>query len=264
MLMLRNLVTSLFEHEQIKTTLPKARDTARLAEKIITLGKRGDRAAYSRATSFLLKPAVVPKLFSTFADRYANRPGGYTRIHKFGNRKGDNAPQAILELVDNQRDLKWEMTSRAIGWELLKDKLKSQRPEAIINSGADETRALVEQERSLPLGSKGGILRPKTRWNLQKVLRFRDNSATPELSKKVDDYFDQLLATPVAFRTIHEQMKQKNIQNRAPNRRAGEAAPGETRPALNLAQGALGHQRLAPNGRILTTGSIFKQKSKYS
>ncbi|KAF8898654.1 ribosomal protein L17 [Infundibulicybe gibba] len=124
MLMLRNLVTSLLEHEQIRTTLPKARDTARLAEKIITMGKKGDRAAQARASAFILKPSILPKLFGTFAERYAQRPGGYTRIHKFGNRKGDNAPQAILELVDNPRDLRWEITSRAIGWEMLKEKLK--------------------------------------------------------------------------------------------------------------------------------------------
>jgi large subunit ribosomal protein L17 len=185
--------------------LPKARDTARLAEKvtstclfaqskanstnqIITLGKKGDRLAYSRAAAFLLKPALLPKLFVTFTERYANRPGGYTRIHKFGNRPGDNAPHAILELVDNPRDLRWEITSRAIGWEMLRDKLKSQRPVSIINRGAEGTQELVETERSLGYRSSGGLLRPKTRWNLQKVLRFRDQNAPLELSQKAGDY----------------------------------------------------------------------------
>ena len=200
----RNLVTSLFEHEQIKTTLPKARDTARLAEKvlmfesihsyscwlaeqIITLSKKGDNGSYTRASSFLLKPTALTKLFETFAQRYANRPGGYTRIHKFGNRPGDNAPHAILELVDNPRDLRWEMTSRAIGWEILKDKLKSKRPEAIINAGAQQTLDVVKAEKDVQFREKG-VLRPKTRWALQKVLRFRDKGAISDLSKKATEY----------------------------------------------------------------------------
>lgn len=200
----RNLVTSLFEHEQISTTLPKARDTARLAEKvytrvarrgsclivpqIITLGKKGDRAAHTRASAFLLQPALVPKLFETFAKRYADRPGGYTRIHKFGNRPGDNAPRAILELVDNPRDLRWEITSRAIGWEMLKEKLKVQKTISIINSGAQDIHEVVDSERKLKLGESGGKLRPKTRWNIQKALRYRDESASQELSRKAGDY----------------------------------------------------------------------------
>ncbi len=102
------------------------------------MGKKGDNSAHTRASAFLLKPDTITKLFSTFAKRYADRPGGYTRIHKFGNRQGDNAPHAILELVDNPRDLRWEMTSRAIGWELLRDKLRSQRPEAIIHAGVEK------------------------------------------------------------------------------------------------------------------------------
>ncbi|TFK41075.1 ribosomal protein L17 [Crucibulum laeve] len=263
MLMLRNLVTSLFEHEQIKTTLPKARDTARLAEKIITLGKRGDRAAQSRASAFLLKPAVIPKLFDTFARRYADRPGGYTRIHKFGNRKGDNAPHAVLELVDNPRDLRWEMTSRAIGWEVLRDKLRHQRPEAIMNTGANGTQELVETERTLDVGEKG-VLRPMTRWNLQKVLRFRDQSATLDMGRKVGDYVDHLLATPMAFRAIHEEMKEKNPRNSAPRRRAGQTVPGETRAGLDLSKGELGHKRPLPEGRLLTMKTVFGRKYKNS
>ncbi|KAJ7786415.1 ribosomal protein L17 [Mycena metata] len=187
MLMLRNLVTSLFEHEQIKTTLPKARETARMAEKIITLGKRGDQAAHARAAALLLNPELLPKLFGTFAKRYAQRPGGYTRIHKFGNRPGDNAPHAVLELVDNPRDIKWEITSRAVGWDLLRDKLKSKKPVAIINTGAEDTLDVITAERKLTF-VESGVLRPQTRWNLQKVLKFRDQSSPLLLSQKAGDY----------------------------------------------------------------------------
>jgi len=234
MLMLRNLVTSLFEHEQIKTTLPKARDAARLAEKIITMGKKGGNGSYARASSFLLKPTALTKLFQTFAQRYADRPGGYTRIHKFGNRPGDNAPHAILELVDSPRDLRWEMTSRAIGWEILKDKLQSKRPEAIINAGAQQTLDVVTAEKDMHF-KKRGILRPKTRWALQKVLQFRDKEAISDLSKKATEYVDELLATPLAFRSIHEELLAKNVHAQPPRRKAGHRLFGETQSALVVA-----------------------------
>ncbi|KAF5377438.1 hypothetical protein D9615_005329 [Tricholomella constricta] len=262
MLMLRNLVTSLFEHEQISTTLPKARDTARLAEKIITMGKKGDRAAHSRASAFLLRPVLLPKLFGAFAQRYADRPGGYTRIHKLGNRPGDNAPRAILELVDNPRDLRWEITSRAIGWEMLKDKLTSQKPVSIINKGAEGAQQVVEAERNMKMKESGGLLRPKTRWNLQKILKYRDPSASAELSQKVGDYMDHLLATPMATRSLHEEKKERSPHIRPPRTKAGQILPGETRPALSLARGALGHRRPPPKGPVLSLNTVFGRKYK--
>ncbi|KAF8168019.1 ribosomal protein L17 [Crassisporium funariophilum] len=245
MLMLRNLVTSLFEHEQIKTTLPKARDTARLAEKIITMGKKGDNGAYTRASAFLLKPMALSKLFQTFAQRYADRPGGYTRIHKFGNRQGDNAPHAILELVDNPRDLRWEMTSRAVGWEILKNKLKNQESESILNTGAEKTLDLVKAERGIEYGERGGLLRPKTRWSLQKVLRYRDAGAALDLSKKATDYVDELLATPLAFQSLHEENRAKNAHTHPPRRRAGHKRVDDSRPALVVSRALLAPNPLA-------------------
>ena len=151
------------------------------------MGKKGGNGSYTRASSFLLKPIALTKLFQTFAQRYADRPGGYTRIHKFGNRPGDNAPHAILELVDSPRDLRWEMTSRAVGWEILKDKLQNKRPEAIINAGAQQTLDVVTAEKDMHFKERG-ILRPKTRWTLQKVLQFRDKEALSDLSKKATEY----------------------------------------------------------------------------
>ena len=79
------------------------------------MGKKGDLPAYHRANAFLLEPRLTPKVFKELAERYKDRVGGYTRIHKYGNRPGDNAPHAILELVDNPHDLKFEMTARAVG-----------------------------------------------------------------------------------------------------------------------------------------------------
>jgi len=151
------------------------------------MGKKGDNGAHTRASAFLLKPVALSKLFSTFAKRYADRPGGYTRIHKFGNRQGDNAPHAILELVDNPRDLKMEMTSRALGMELLKEKLKSRSPQSITDFGLGKTANLVRAEQNLQAEDKG-ILRPMTRWNLQKVLRYRGQEGVRQISEKATQH----------------------------------------------------------------------------
>ncbi|KAJ3490562.1 hypothetical protein NLI96_g1360 [Meripilus lineatus] len=249
MLMLRNLVTSLFEHEQIKTTLPKARDTARLAEKIITMGKKGGLSSYQRANGFLLKPQLTPKVFGTFAKRYADREGGYTRIHKYGNRPGDNAPHAILELVDNPRDIKFEMTARAIGWEVLSKKLGTTGPRELVNSGVGGVESIVSQEQQL--GPKDrGHLRPTTRWNLQKVLRFRNPESVSILGKKAEDHIDTLLAQPVALKQLLDVNSEKSesadetplVGPKALRIRAGQKLPGGNQSTLRLAQGALGKE----------------------
>ncbi|HIC93538.1 MAG TPA: 50S ribosomal protein L17 [Anaerolineae bacterium] len=96
----RNLITELFRHERIKTTEAKARAIRPLAEKLITLGKRGDLHARRLAAARLNDPLVVKKLFDELAPRYENRPGGYTRILKLGRRRGDGAEMAIIELVE--------------------------------------------------------------------------------------------------------------------------------------------------------------------
>ncbi|CAA7624104.1 50S ribosomal protein L17 [Magnetospirillum sp. UT-4] len=98
--MFANMVTALLKHEQIKTTLPKAKDLRPIAEKIISLGKSGTLHDRRRAFAMLRDDAVVAKLFSTLAERYKTRPGGYTRVLKAGFRYGDAAPMAIIELVD--------------------------------------------------------------------------------------------------------------------------------------------------------------------
>jgi len=95
-----NLTVALLKHEQIKTTLPKAKDLRPVAEKLISLGKRGDLHARRQAIAYLRDEKIVGKLFSTIAERYKNRNGGYTRVLKAGFRYGDCAPMAIIELVD--------------------------------------------------------------------------------------------------------------------------------------------------------------------
>ena len=104
--MFNNMAASLLEHEQIKTTLPKAKDLRRIADRLITLGKRGDLHARRQAFALLRDEAVVAKLFSSLADRYKERPGGYTRVLKAGFRYGDAAPMAIVELVERDPEAK--------------------------------------------------------------------------------------------------------------------------------------------------------------
>jgi large subunit ribosomal protein L17 len=98
--MLRNMTNSLFKHELIKTTLPKAKELRRVAEPLITLAKNGTLANRRLAFDRTRDKDVVYKLFNELGPRYAKRPGGYLRILKFGFRQGDNAPMALVELVD--------------------------------------------------------------------------------------------------------------------------------------------------------------------
>lgn len=97
---LANLATSLFQHGRIRTTEAKAKRLRPYAEKLITLGKRGDLHARRQVLTKITDKSVVHELFTEIGPRYENRPGGYTRITKIGPRKGDNAPMAVIELVE--------------------------------------------------------------------------------------------------------------------------------------------------------------------
>jgi large subunit ribosomal protein L17 len=101
-----NMSASLIKHEQIKTTLPKAKDLRPIVEKLVTLAKRGDLHARRQALAFLYDEAVVSKLFAVLGNRYQNRSGGYLRIIKAGYRHGDNAAVAIIEFVDRDESAK--------------------------------------------------------------------------------------------------------------------------------------------------------------
>jgi len=102
--MFANMAASLIEHEQIVTTLPKAKEMKPFMDKLITLAKRGDLHARRQAISKVRDEAAVRKLFEVFGERYKDRNGGYTRVLKAGFRHGDNAPRAVIELVDRDED----------------------------------------------------------------------------------------------------------------------------------------------------------------
>ena len=104
--LLMNLSNSLIKHEQITTTLPKAKELRPFVEKLITLGKKGDLASRKKSISILQDEKMSKKLFGILADRYKDRNGGYTRIIKLGNRYGDNAPTAVIEFVERDEEAK--------------------------------------------------------------------------------------------------------------------------------------------------------------
>ena len=104
--MLANLCASLIKHEQITTTLPKAKDLRPIVEKLVTLGKRGDLHARRQAIAQIKDVSLVGKLFAVLAPRYKDRHGGYTRVLKAGFRYGDNAAMAVIEFVDRDVDAK--------------------------------------------------------------------------------------------------------------------------------------------------------------
>jgi len=110
--LLRNLVTALFQYERIETTVAKAKETRRLAERMITFGKQGDVAARRHVARFVMKPEVVAKLFATIAPWYAERNGGYTRIVRIGHRLGDAGETAYLELVKSVEQKEKERAAR--------------------------------------------------------------------------------------------------------------------------------------------------------
>lgn len=151
------------------------------------MGKQRTLPTFRQAFAFILKPQIIPKIFNEIAERYADRQGGYTRVHKFGNRQGDNAPRAILELVDNPRDLKFEMTARAVGWECLRASSRLQDVPLLKKNGIDVTE-VVKRETALEADAPRMVLRPLTRWNMQKILKFREPAGVAEFVRKANSY----------------------------------------------------------------------------
>ena len=127
--MFRNMVTSFLEHGKITTTDAKAKELRSIAEKMITLGKKGDLHATRQAAAYIRDKKVVTKLFTTIAPMYADRPGGYTRIIKLGIRPGDNAPVSVIELVEAE----------------MKPKKVSAKPAAVKTVKVEAPVAVVEE-----------------------------------------------------------------------------------------------------------------------
>ena len=126
--LLRNLVTSLLDHERLMTTLPKAKELRPLAEKMITLGKHDNLHARRQVQAYVLKEATAKKVFDTIAPRFTDRKGGYSRIIKLGNRKGDGADLAIIELIGSELEVKKaERAEKAKGKQAKEEKKKEEK-----------------------------------------------------------------------------------------------------------------------------------------
>ncbi|KAI1008136.1 hypothetical protein K3495_g81 [Podosphaera aphanis] len=170
--LLRNLVTSLFTHESISTTWPKAKEAQRLAEKLITLGKKNTEASKRRALSIFYTPHdLIPKLFGPLRERYANRPGGYTRVLRIEPLKDDQAPSAILELVDGPKDIRFAITARTVArlreqgktpnkmTDCFKNKVTRYRP-----NGMQDFEKMVKKLGQLEVNERSNADSKERRW----------------------------------------------------------------------------------------------------
>ena len=155
--MLRNMVTSLFEHEKVTTTEAKAKAVKPMAEKLITLAKRGDLHARRQALAVIRKKAITHKLFSEIKDRYMERTGGYTSIVKIGPRVGDNAPMAVLELLKPEDKVK-------AGKKKPKRKRAQKKKEAKAEAAAKEAAAPApaQETATAPVEEPAPAVEPET------------------------------------------------------------------------------------------------------
>lgn len=143
-MMYRNLVTSLFKHERIQTTAPKAKEARAVAERLITFAKKGDLHSRRIAARKVNEPVVLQKLFAEIGPRYAERPGGYTRILRVGPRQGDNAELVILELVDGAarpkvKDSRKRARARKV--------LQAEQKKEAIASFAEQAREAADKDK---------------------------------------------------------------------------------------------------------------------
>ncbi|KAF2673937.1 ribosomal protein L17 [Microthyrium microscopicum] len=160
--LLRNLIDKLFEREHITTTWPKAKEAQKLAEKVITMGIRGTDDDKRKAKSLLYRPfLLLPKIFGPLAKRYSTRARGYTRVMRIEPEKEDQAPSAILELVDGPRDMKFHLTAKTLAYRMKKrlplndlTKLNVKKVTQFRENGAAELQGLVERFQNMSTPSE--------------------------------------------------------------------------------------------------------------
>ena len=153
--LLRNLVTALFQYERIETTVAKAKETRRLAERMITFAKRGDLGARRHVARFVTRPEVVRKLFATIAPWYAERSGGYTRILRLGRRLGDAGETAYLELVKTASQKEEALKERIAAAEAKEKALKgATAPRKAKSKTKEEAAPAVAEEERPKRGKK--------------------------------------------------------------------------------------------------------------
>ncbi|MBD3223015.1 50S ribosomal protein L17 [bacterium] len=185
-MMYRNLVTALFEHERIQTTVVKAKEARSLAERLITYAKRGDLHARRMAARRLNDPAVLKKLFEDIGPRYAERPGGYTRIMRMGGtRRGDNAELAILELVDSTaRPKSLDTEKRKRARKILKAEEKAEAKQALEEVAAEQQAAEDTVEETVDETAEAA---PEVETTEDETLAGEPEATEPEASDDADD-----------------------------------------------------------------------------
>ncbi len=168
--LLRNMVTSLILSERIETTLPKAKELRRVADNMITLGKKGDLHARRQASSYLMTPLSVTKLFDVLAQRFKDRQGGYTRVYRFGSRPGDGADMAAIEYLGYQLPVKTtpeekktqEKKAKKAKAEAKSKTEKVAKPEKKLKAKKSETNKDIKKEtKADQKGLKGLFSRKK-------------------------------------------------------------------------------------------------------
>ena len=166
--LLRNLVTALFQYERIETTVAKAKETRRYAERMITFGKQGDLAARRQAAAYIMKPEIVVKLFSTIAPWYSERNGGYTRIIRIGRRLGDAGEIGFLELVKSAEQKEADRLARQAAAEAKAlaqstdkaNKKKAEKEESAEAASVSEEKPKRAKKKEAP-GTGGGAAKPR-------------------------------------------------------------------------------------------------------
>ncbi|KAK8831528.1 hypothetical protein WA577_000612 [Blastocystis sp. JDR] len=143
--MLRNMTTSLIEHDRIRTTVPRAKELRRVAEQMITLAKSGDKKAYQRAAITVQTKEAMDRLFDVLANRYKDRNGGYTRIMRCGYRDGDKAPMCYIEYIDREGELR---ACRKVGSE--KEALKADSAKSVETSAGESIDEQIEKIVNIP------------------------------------------------------------------------------------------------------------------
>ncbi|TNF46907.1 50S ribosomal protein L17 [bacterium] len=188
----RNMVTSLLKHERIVTTEVKAKEVGRLTEKMITLGKRGDLHARRQTIAFIKSNEVIKRLFSEYSERYKARDGGYTRVIKLEPRSGDNAPMAIVELVDRPVQEK-KAESKDKTEKAAKKSEKAAAPKK--KTAAKETKAPAKAKKETKEAAKPKKAEPKksekksekTEKKEKKTADTPKKAKKPSSAKKKDD-----------------------------------------------------------------------------
>jgi large subunit ribosomal protein L17 len=160
--MYRNLVTSLLEHERIQTTDAKAKGVRRLAERMITLGKRGDLHARRRALRVIRSRKVAAKVFDDLAERFRDRPGGYTRIIKLRNRAGDAAPISIIELVEETKATSAKSGKKAGRKKKAAEKVEPAKKKATSKKKATAKKAEEPKKKTAKKTAKKSTSKKKT------------------------------------------------------------------------------------------------------